>query len=60
MTYFTVSLLDGQPRLEPTALLLQPLTLEAALELSQELTVAVRKACGLRAAWERARDAGEE
>jgi len=60
MNFFTVYLVDGQPRVEPTGRLSKPLTIDECVELSFDLTVAVREACELREMWERAREAGEE
>jgi|GEM_PF-3097055 len=60
MTYFTPILVNGQPRLQPTPKLLEPLSIDDAVALSDELTRAVRQVCELREAYERARNAGEE
>jgi len=60
MKFLVPTLVDGQPRLQPTPQLLAPLSLEDALLLDAEIAEAIEEVTHLKEMWDRAREAGEE
>ena len=60
MKYLIPTLINGQPRLQPSPAMFGPLTIEDLTAIDNEISEAVAAVLKMKEMWDRAREVGEE